>query len=110
GETAQLEFERDEHENGSRLAPTAVRGRVARLEGALAPFPDLLRLARGVLAGEGDVGDLGERHPEAPGSGLVVQLDVRRSAIVDVSDHLGTVVAPQRDVPAIIEGPIHQLA
>src|SRR5205823_4871119 len=84
-------------------------GSVARLERSLAALPDRLRFARGVLAGEGDVGDVGERDAHASSGRLVEQVEVRGAAIVDETDQLGTVGAPQRHVPPIIERPLHEL-
>src|SRR5205823_5261202 len=75
----------------------------------LAALPDLLRLARRVFAGEGDVGDFRQRNPCAARGGLIEQIEVRGATVVDEPHQLGAVAAPQGDVPAVIECPIDQL-
>src|SRR2546427_378746 len=98
-----------EGEDRSGLPPLAPCRRLARLESSLAALPHLLRLAGGILARECDVRDLRQGHAHAVGGCLIEELDVRRVPIVDEPHQLGAVAAPQRDIAAIVECPLHQL-
>src|SRR5438128_8251851 len=106
---AQLVFERDQHQDLPRIGPIPVRRRLAGFGLPLAALPDLLRFARRVFAGEGDVGDLRQRNARAARRALVEQIEVRSAPVVDEPHQLGAVAAPQGDVPAVVERPIDEL-
>src|SRR5262249_3355392 len=106
---AQLPVERDQDQDRPRLVPAAVGRGLARLELALAALPHLVRLPGRVFPGEVDARDLREIDAQAPRSRLVVHLEVRGAAIVHKPDQRGAVVAPERDVPAVVERSLYQL-
>src|SRR5216683_3280547 len=108
-ENPQLRLERNQDQDLPRIRPVAVRRGLARLGLPLAALPDLLRFARRVFAGEGDVSDLRQRNARAARGGLVEQIEVRGATVVDEPHQLGAVTAPQGDVPAVVERPVHQL-
>src|SRR5947209_6942891 len=74
-DAAQLAIEGDQQQDRSGFPPLAPRGSLARLERSLAALPERLRLACGVVAGEGDVGDVREGYAHAASGGFVVQVE-----------------------------------
>src|SRR5262249_45637054 len=109
-DAAQPDRERDQDEDRPLPLPAPPGRALLRLERPLAPLPGPLGARGGVVSGERDVRDLVDGDADAPGRALVEQLDVARSAVVDVADELRAVAARHRDVAAVVEGALDLLA